>query len=187
MPDSQDWLDTETAAILAGAPPRKLAPPRAAGFSLVILVQGPDPIHTAEAMRRIPRVAENDLAACARKECPFVAASGLTEADAFMGQFELICADCISVFIQDEVLSDADSRYLADLYTRLRQSPEFEQVRLVVRSLPPGEAAKKFTAQFLNKYLREQVLDGWMLMSRKKARIMQHWGNKIGATILVEA
>ena len=185
MSDSQEWLDTETAAILSGTPPRKLAPARAAGFSLVMLAEGADPLRTAEALRRIPRVAEEELAACERRECPFVVVSGLTEADALLGQFELICADCISVFIQDEVVRGADSRYMADLYSRLLESPEFEQVRVVVRFLPPGEAARQYLAQFVSKNQGEEVFGG--VMSRKKARIMQHWGIKIGATIYIEA
>ncbi len=41
-------------------------------------------------------IAEDDLVASEWRECPFVVASGLTEADALIGQFELICADCIN-------------------------------------------------------------------------------------------
>lgn len=64
MSDSHDWLDTETQAILAGTPPRKLAPAKVANFSLVMLAEGDDPLRMTEALRRVPYVAEDDLAAC---------------------------------------------------------------------------------------------------------------------------
>ena len=59
---------------------------------------------------------------------------GLTEADALLDQFELICCDALSVFISDDVIKNGTSEYLIDLCNNLLCSDEFSETNVVVDS-----------------------------------------------------
>jgi hypothetical protein len=175
MSDSSDWLDTQTKAQLAESPPDKLAPPVVAGFSLVLLERGPD-------RRRVDQTLQALVAnpACAPSACPCVVQRGLAFTDALQGQFELICADSISVFVNDDVLRTANASYLQELFQTLRKSPEFQPVTVCVHSVPIDDGGMRFLHQFFGELPR---LPATHVVARKKARIMQHWGSKLGAVI----
>ena len=112
---------------------------------------------------------------------PIAVKSGLTYSDALLGQFELISADAISVFINDRVLDTASQEYLRQLYSQLLQSSEFELISLRIESIPSTKHSADFIDQFLgdDKAWQSQVLT----LPRKKARIMEHWANKIGGCV----
>ena len=115
---------------------------------------------------------------------PFVIKRELILADAMLAQFELICCDIISVFISDEVMSNAEPQYLAELYNALIQSDEFATVALLVTDIPSTEPGKEFFQQFIGDSLLP--LPYKMMTTRKKARIMTHWARKVGAVVSAE-
>jgi hypothetical protein len=176
------WLDTETLALLERDPPDKLAPAEVVGFTLVLLkVYGQDTGRLARALQRIADSTDGsaiELAGCAP---PCAVKKGLTHADALLGQFELIAADSISVFLDDEVFECASPDYLRQLYAELMQSTEFEPVALRVESIPSSEQGAAFVQQFLG--LDDAWRVGPIQAPRKKARIMSHWASKIGGRV----
>ena len=94
-------------------------------------------------------------------------------------QFEFICVDSVSVFIEDQVLENASQDYLNDLYETLLQSSEFQPMRVHVVSVPPGNDGMRFLEQFFG----GRQLPIKQVVARKKARILEHWANKIGAEV----
>jgi hypothetical protein len=173
MIEPADWPDTQTKAQLAAVPPRKLAPPAVGGYSLILLERGPDESRIKQALQRLD---------CDRA-CPCVVRRGLTLPDAYLGQFELICTDSISIFIDDEVVKTATAAYLSQLYSRLRRSPEFEPVAVRVHSVPDDDRGAWFLMQFFGDAV---FLPKDSILSRKKARIMRQWATKVGAAIAIE-
>ena len=81
--------------------------------------------------------------------------------------------------------------YLAQLYQQFLQSPEFENVNVIVASVPPTALGEQFIDQFLGEtdIIPRLVIAGMHScresMMRKKARIMAHWAEKIGAKIVI--
>jgi hypothetical protein len=173
--DAEDWLDTETQAQLASSPPEKLAPPTVAGYSLVLLEIGANRRRVAQTLERLI-----DQTVPKTPPCPCVVQRELSLADAMQGQFELICADSVSVFIDDDVIRNAKAKYLDELFGKLRRSPEFQPVRLRVHMVPDGERGANFLRQFFGREIKTPF---FRRVTRKKARIMQHWGEKIGAIV----
>jgi hypothetical protein len=187
------WLDTETKALLQQVPPEKLAPPDTGKFTLVILDRKREANwrRVAQVLMQIPGISPMKailLSTCMLK--PIV--SGLSLPEALLWQFELICCDAISVFVRDEIASSPDrEHYLPQLRGQLLGSPEFSSVQVTVSAIPDNETGKRFVAQFLHG--REGMLyrlrgvrytfSGDMI--RKKARIMAHWADKIGATVVI--
>ena len=177
------WLDTETKALLQRTPPNKLAPPGTTGFTLVMLsVYGDDNSRVVRAIKRIERTSsEFSSRRPLTRGLPFAVTSGLSLADALLGQFELISSDAISVFLDDEVFNEATQRYLNELYAQLIQSPEFEVVRLRIEFIPATNRGEDFIEQFVGSD------DSWrshvLKLPRKKARIMEHWAKKIGGRV----
>ena len=177
------WLDLETKACLQQSPPSKLAPPTTRAFSVVVLRVAPSPGHSrhVRAFERVLRTSHTDAEFQTTRHVPFVVKRELTLADAMLAQFEFICCDIISVFISDEVLSNAESQYLADLYNTLIHSDEFATVALLVTHIPPNEAGNEFFQQFIGDRLLP--LPHKMMATQKKARIMTHWARKVGAVV----
>jgi hypothetical protein len=101
---------------------------------------------------------------------------------ALEAQFELICCDSISVFLDDAVVLGATAAYLLELFAKLRASPEFQLVSIQLESVPAGERGMKFLKQFLG---TPSPLPFKAAVARKKARIMKHWAVRIGATMTV--
>jgi hypothetical protein len=181
-----EWLDTETKALLQANPPDKMAPPDTGTFTLVLLAPGRDVERTAWAVGWICRCGEADAMARAAGQLPAVVAAGLSVEDALIGQFELVCCDCVSVFLADEVVEGADPDYLQDLYATLCQSSEFDEVTVEIRAVPDTPEGRKFLAQFLGPRAAAQItsfagLPTQQRMMRKKARVLLHWADKVGA------
>ena len=108
----------------------------------------------------------------------------LTEPDAILGQFELICADAISVFLTDNVAKYGSSEYLASLYSALLKSDEFHETRIRVISIPDTELGSEFIDQFLGSFDGKHEI---MTVPFKKAKYMIQCGKKIGAEICIVA
>jgi len=191
--DRQDspWLDTETKAMLHPAPPDRPAALDMAGFTLVLLTKGLEPDRLARALRRIWRDPERSAAPVLLGACPIVLRSGLALDEAIVGQFELICCDSIAVFLQDGVAAGEDTRYLRELYSQLRRSPEFQPVFITIRFVPDTDAGRRFCDQFLSDAMGKNVRYGSEFAMRdrafrKKARMMAHWASEIGAKMTID-
>ena len=119
-----EWLDTETQAILQGKDPPKIAPPLEAGFSLILLERGQNIELLHRALSRILDLEKYDtISALLEKPCPFIIQASLSYEEASLGQFELICADSISVILRDNVALDGETDYPENLYQSLRRRP----------------------------------------------------------------
>ncbi len=187
------WLDTETKALLQQVPPDKFAPADTGMYTLVLVRAGPDKVRMAACAERIPGVASRptppggkQLALLAGWPHPGPMVRGLSLSDALLGQFELICSDAISVFLRDEVVSSTPPEELLPLCARFLRSSEFEEVAVDVAAVPHNQAGNTFVNQFLgeSEYVWFRVRQDYTYegrMMRKKARIMAHWAEKIGA------
>lgn len=176
------WLDTETKALLQKLPPEKLSPSDTASFTLVLLsIYGRDNARVLRAITKIPGHPQNAAHGVLARALPLAVKSGVSHGDALLGQFELISADAISVFVKDEVVETASQEYLRQLYAQLLQSSEFELVSLRIESIPGTDLGQHFVEQFLgnDNSWRSQVLR----VARKKARIMAHWAQEIGGRV----
>jgi len=186
-----NWLDTETKSILQKEHEWKLAPPRAAGFALVLIRKGTDNQRLVRAISRINECRESEAIELARLPAPVTINPGLKEEEALFGQFELICCDAISAFIRSEVVLEQGERiYLQALFQRVLQSPEFKPTRIDVLEVPATDSGQKFVDQFLGIPLQEQKMGEarfsvWVPF--KKARIMKHWATRVGAQVKCDA
>ena len=179
------WLDTETKAVLQESPPLKLAPATTETFSIVVIDLSFRPIHSrhVRAYYRVLGTSVSDAAEILKRKIPLILKRRLTLADAMLAQFELICSDIISAFVSDSVISNADPSYLSDLWRSLRTGEEFEKLWVTIENAPRDKSGSDFLEQFVG---AEAVsFPKEFLAMRKKARIMQHWAEKIGATVVV--
>ncbi len=190
-PDKSSWLDTETKALLQPTPPEKSTSIGVSGFTLVLLKKGLEPDRIARALQRIWRDPRRSAASVLLGSCPVVVRSGLVVEEALAGQFELICCDCISVFVRDEIAAEGASEYLRQLYSQLRLSPEFEPVFLAIQFVPDSDLGRRFCDQFLSTAAGKSVRFGCDFLMRdrvfrKKARMMAHWATEIGVRLAIE-
>jgi hypothetical protein len=172
-----DWLDPETRAILAGQPPPKLAPPATAAFTLLFLTKGTDRARIARAVDALSRIGTPNATGLKS-----VIRQGLTLEEAMGGQFTLACCDCATAFIADDVASTGDREYLLQLSARLAESPEFQPVAIELVSVPDSEAGRRFLWQFMGLAVGLELPLATTVM-RKKARLMAHWAEKVGAEL----
>jgi len=182
-----NWLDTETKAILQKKPEEKLAPPKVGEFALVLLRKGTDHRRLVHAICRINNCAETKAEHLADLPAPVTINRGLTEGEALFGQFELICCDAISIFFRSEVLVllGQDEGHRHALYQKFLASPEFQQTKVDVLEIPITEAGEKFAEQFLGFPFPgpKKDSDFSVFVPFKKARIMKHWADRIGARV----
>jgi hypothetical protein len=178
------WLDTETRAMLQPAPPKKLAPPDTATFTLVLLaIAVPGRARLLATIERVVTCSPQEAIRVLNGRAPIVLRAGLSHEDALLGQFEFVCCDAVSVFLADDVVVCGPRDYLRDLYKQLLKSPEFETVSVLVESIPRDPAGEKFLEQFLGR--TDCTFPGKLQILRKKARIMEHWAAKIGGRVTI--
>jgi hypothetical protein len=178
------WLDTETKAILQRSPPEKLAPPDTATFALVLLtVQRASRDRLVAAVERVREVTRDEAAKVLTQPLPAVVKRGLSYEDAVLGQFEFIACDAISIFLADEVVTDAPEGYLGELYADVSHSAEFELVSVRIESMPADAKGREFLNRFVGVLTAQFPLE--LTGMRKKARIMEHWAAKIGGRVVV--
>jgi len=173
------WLDPETKALLDKSPPTKLAPATTEGSPLILLAR-PEEV-TKPLVRAVARVCQSSPEEAKRLlglELPLGIRSELAYPDAMLGQFELVSADAIAVFIADRVAWGADRDYLDHLFAQLRDSPEFELVETRIELVPETSKGRKFSDQFFGDDQRWRTEP--IRVSRKKARMIEHWTAKIG-------
>jgi hypothetical protein len=181
-----EWLDTEAKAILQRTPPEKLAPADTAGYTLVLLSKTSDQERLRQALAKVPCCDPAASNAIFASPCPHVVATGLTAEDAMFGQFELACCDCAAVFVRDEVIAEDDRSYLSRLYAELSDSEEFRPVGIEIHAVPNDERGRRFMRQFVGTdltFLQRVALALHETVMEKKARMMWHWGRKIGADV----
>ncbi len=182
-----EWLDTETKAILQQVPPRKCAPPDTADtFTLVLLQVSNELIRTTHTLAKVPGVSLEKADLLVSQPCPVPIARGMSIAEAILGQFELICSDCISVFLRDEILSYASQDELRRICSPFWSSHEFASIPVKINLIPQTPDGKRFADQFLGGMAhvaccphRGYFFEGEAMC--KKARIMAHWAAQIGA------
>jgi hypothetical protein len=183
-PDVTSWLDTETKAALQKLPPGKLAPAKTDSFAVVVLSRGSpkDRVRHIRAFDRVLRTALQDAERQLTRTPPFVVKRELTMSDAMLAQFELICSDIVSIFLSDDLVANAEADYLASLYRGFANADEFQTVSIRVESIPDNDEGHAFAQQFIGPNVPELPVE--LIAMRKKARIMTHWANKIGAIVL---
>jgi len=146
-----EWLDTQTKALLQRAAPEKMSPPDTATFSLVLLaIERQKHNRVVQTLCQIFGVSlgtAHHILDILANEQPKVLKHGLSYPDALMGQFDLVCCDCISVFLADEVVEQAPKNYLSDLYSQLRQSSEFEIIHVRIESIPKNQQGEAFLSK----------------------------------------
>jgi hypothetical protein len=174
-----EWLDTQTQAILQGNDPPKFAPSVAADFSLVLLDRGLCLERHQKALTKFfPPEKHVSIPGLLERACPLVIVSSISYGDAMLGQFELICADSISVVLRDEVASEGEPDYLENLFQMLRKSQEFETISVTLLKIPQNDHGNNFCDQFLGGVNVLPPIS--FTTTQKKARIMRHWAEKIG-------
>ena len=101
------------------------------------------------------------------------------------GQFALSCCDCISAFIPDDVVYDANVGYLHELSEAVMHSPEFEPITVRLISIAPSDKGRQFSWQFLGVAVG-MATPADILVHRKKARLMMHWAPKCDVRLGVD-
>jgi hypothetical protein len=181
-----NWLDTETKAILQREDEPRLAPSKVAEFALVLGSKGTDRERLVRAVCRINDCSRLEAVAFLDQPSPVTINSDLTEEEATLGQFELICCEAVSAVVRTEVAEQADREYLEDVLRRVSHSPEFKPTILRINDVPTNESGRRFVDQFLGlglKNLKELGLPRRFTMPAKKARIMKHWAARVGAQV----
>ncbi len=185
-----NWLDTETKAILQGVEESKLAPPKVAEFALVLIHKGVERERLVRAVCRINDCSQSQATELVCRRLPVIINSDLTEEDATLGQFELICCDAIAAVIRSEVAEQGEMDYLLELFQRVSRSPEFKPAMVRIDEVPINESGLKFVDQFLGMELQALKKLGFprrFKMPAKKARIMKHWAARVGAKVSTDA
>ncbi len=102
-------------------------------------------------------------------------------------EFELVCCDAVAAFIRSEVLLEPGQKdYLDALFQKVLHSPEFKPTRIDVLEVPATEAGEMSMDQFLGDPApgEKRPIDEFSLwVPYKKARIMKHWADRVGAQI----
>ena len=162
-----------------------MAPPKRLDYSLVLLKKGRDEGRTVRAVRRVNDISETDAGSLLGLRLPLTVAPDLSYHDALLGQFEFVCCDAIAVFLASEVAAGAERSYLTGLFAKLRRSDEFRNVTLRLERVPDNEEGGRFLDQFLGLVGAEARIRSFPVdlpVLYKKARIMTHWADRIGAT-----
>ena len=181
-----NWIDTETKAILQRQNEPPLAPSKVAEFALVLGPKGVDRDRLIRAVRRINDCSRSAAIALVGQPSPVTINLDLTEEEATLGQFELVCCEAISAVIRSEVAGEADREYLAELLEQISHSPEFQSTTIRIDDVPMTETGRKFVDQFLGmdlERLKELGFPRRFVMPAKKARIMKHWAERVGAQV----
>ena len=172
------WLDTETRTLLGEADVKSILTATDA-FSLLLLYQGTDTGRIHCVVTELGNYGTPNMT-----PYPFVVRQGLALADAQAGQSALACCDCVAVFVRDDVVAEMQRDDFADLFLELAASPEFQPARVEIESLPTDEVGHRFLWVFLGLAVGI-VLPIRVIVTRKKARLMQHWGDAIGGLVRI--
>jgi hypothetical protein len=103
----------------------------------------------------------------------------LTLEEAMAGQFALCCCDCVSAFVDDNIVCDGYTSIVEELSAIVTNSAEFSPVTVRVDSIPHTEWGRRFSWQFLG-FAVGVATPVEMTVHRKKARLMMHWAPQCG-------
>jgi hypothetical protein len=184
-----NWLDTQTKALLQRDYEPPDAPAKVPDFALVMGALGVNKERVVNAIRKINSCTRSAAIELIRQRRPVVINSDMTEEEAILGQFELICCDTISAVIRTEVADEGDRDYLKDLLETIARSPEFAATPVRIDAVPLSEEGKRLVDQFLamDPERLQKRLPCTFTMPAKKARIMKHWAERVGAVIDIQA
>jgi hypothetical protein len=177
LDELREWLDTETKSILWVTPPTGSIALDRNSYSLLLLQKGNDEARIEEVVTALRSVGTETST-----DYPFVVGQGWTLDDALVGQFALVCCDCVSAFVRDEIVDASAVNVYRQLHREVMSSHEFASVEVVVELIPDTGEGRRFGWQFL----------GWaagfptptaLRIRRKKARLMEHWGRKTGVNV----
>jgi hypothetical protein len=181
-----NWLDTQTQEILQKARKPKPVVAKAGEFALLLIAKGNDEPRLLRAIRRVNDCNEAKCVDIAAFPPPVIVDAGLTESEALFGQFELVCCDAVSAFVRSEIVQQNGIGYLDALCRSIANSPEFRRVPLRVNLVPKTDEGELFIDQFLGSTNRSHSDWSFPLaisVPFKKARIMKHWAERIGALV----
>ena len=170
---SDDWLDPKTRAILCKSPPTVQTVVDTEGYSLLLVKAGGDDNRAIQVVSEIQRRGARNSTSIS-----IVIAQQLMLDDAMAGQFALSCCDCVSAFVADEVVCDANAGYVHELSDTIIHSPEFEPIAVRLISIPPSDLGRRFSWQFLGVAVGIAT-PSEIQVHRKKARLMTHWATKV--------
>ena len=188
MEDRRAWLDPQTQELLQPEPPQKIAPPTLPDYSLILLEARGGRERMVRAVRRVNDCTDSDARELLARRLPLVVNPDLPYHDALLAQFEFVCCDAIAVFLASEVVIGAEPAYLKELFARLLRSDEFREVTLSLERVPRNEEGSRFLDQFLGLTGAEAESQRFpvdLQVLYKKARIMAHWADRIGAKVHV--
>ena len=184
-PNGNSWLVPSTKSARDNSPPQKATPATIVSFAVVILSLGAVANHVWQvgAIQKALGVSRADAALQLNRTPPFVIARELALSNAMTAQFELSCADIVSIFLSDQIVTNGEPGYLAALYRDMMYADEFRVVTVRVCLIPDGNAGRAFSDQFIEP--TERKLPSEFTAMHKKARIMLHWAKRIGAVVQV--
>ncbi|MEM8885493.1 MAG: hypothetical protein AAGD14_15620 [Planctomycetota bacterium] len=151
------------------------------GFSLILLEVGESVQRIVRATVRVRRGDVDDALAILRAPLPLRVATGLSASDAQDGQYEFVSCDCIAVFVRDAIVDEGGSTYLRQLFDTVSRSPEFGRVTIEIRSLPDSSEGRRYLDQFTGS--ETQHFPYRAEVREKKARLMELFGDKVGAQV----
>ena len=151
------------------------------GYSLILLDVGEEVPRIVRATIRIRRCDADEAISVLSAPLPIRVAIGLTEQAAQEGQWEFVSCDCIAVFVRDEIVDDGGSAYLRTLFDTVSRSPEFAPVDIEVESVPDTEQGERYINQFFG--IDPPALPCRVTVRKKKAKLMEMFGEKIGAVV----
>ena len=150
------------------------------GYSLLLIKAGPDEQRAIHVVSEIQRHGAKNSTHIAT-----VIAQQMSLDDALAGQFALSCCDCVSAFVPDDVVYDANAPYVQELSEAVMQSPEFQPITVRIVSIPPTDNGRRFSWQFLGVAVGVAT-PSEIQVHRKKARLMVHWATKCGVHLDVD-
>jgi hypothetical protein len=179
LDEIREWLDTETKAVLCPDPPEKLVASATVSFSLLLVTKGKDEQRIADIVSAIQRSAPPKTL-----DYPFVVGQQMNLEEALAGQFALACCDCVAAFVRDDIVDESAIKAFRQIHSEVLSSPEFEQVAMRIEFIPNTEQGHRFCWQFFGLASGLQI-PVTINMYRKKARLMEHWAKRIGASYSV--
>lgn len=172
-----NWLDPETRSLLSKTPYRSETAVDCRGYSLLLLRAGSDTSRIVQAVADIQRHGGKNST-----NIPIVIAQQLTVDQAMAGQFALCCCDCVSGFVDDNLVENDDATLADDLTSIVMNCEEFSLVSLRVNHIPPTELGRRFAWQFLG-YAIGVSTPLELNVYYKKARLMLHWAPRCGVDL----
>jgi hypothetical protein len=105
--------------------------------------------------------------------------------EATAGQLALVCCDCISAFVRDEVVDTSAKETFQRIQNEITASPEFQLVTAQIDDIPASEPGRRFCHQFFG-LAAGITFPNKFNVYRKKARLMELWAKRIGVKVITK-